>query len=221
MKTITELAEKFNTDKKMNNGKPAVNGLPGHNYAEIYDKYLRDMRVDKMLEIGVAGGRSLMMWNEYFDYKAEIHGIDINLSGKYNFLYPVHLHQGDQKDIPWLNKEFDGIEFDLIIDDGSHRMRDQQISLKTLFPKLRSGGLYVIEDLHTSYEPGFWSTPKNEATTLDLLKYYRKSIHNNDRFFIYSNYYISPSESQVLISWMKDIQMYQSGKYIIGFIRKK
>lgn len=217
MKTIIELAEQYNTDKKMDNGKPSINGLPGHNYAEIYDQYLKDMNIDRMLEIGVARGRSLMMWNEYFDYKAEIHGIDIDINqSKYEFLYPVHLHQGDQKDIQWLNKEFQGMEFDLIIDDGSHRMRDQQISLKTLFPKLKSGGLYVIEDLHTSKIPGFFSNPVNEATTIELLTMLKSTIIR------YFNYYITQTDYINLLLNISNIDICETeNNYTIGFIRKK
>ena len=219
MKTIVQLAELFNTDKKMDNGKPSVNGLPGHNYAEIYDKYLKDFKVEKMLEIGVARGRSLMMWNRYFDYEAEIHGIDIDIKQSENeFIYPVHLHQGDQKDIDWLNKEFDGMEFDLIIDDGSHRMKDQQVSLKTLFPKLRSGGLYVIEDLHTSNIPSFYSNPENtfETTTIGLLESF-SDLHGHT-----GNHYINIDEQLKLFNNIKGIELYTTkNKYKIGFITKK
>lgn len=216
MKTIVELAEHFNTDKKMNNGKPAINGLPGHNYAEIYDKYLKDLKVKKMLEIGVARGRSLMMWNRYFDYKAEIHGIDIDIKQSENeFIYPVHLHQGDQKDIDWLNKEFEGMEFDLIIDDGSHRMKDQQVSLKTLFPKLRSGGLYVIEDLHTSNIKEFSSGFDSDESTLYLLEIIMKNG-------LFENQIISLKDYEDLLIHILTVNIYTiSNNYIIGFIRKK
>jgi hypothetical protein len=38
----------------------------------------------------------------------------------------------------------------MILDDGSHHMLDQQITLGYLFPLLKSGGMFFIEDLHTS-----------------------------------------------------------------------
>lgn len=44
-----------------------------------------------------------------------------------------------------------GQDFDIIIDDGGHTMNQQITSFKILFPALKSGGIYVIEDLHTSY----------------------------------------------------------------------
>lgn len=41
--------------------------------------------------------------------------------------------------------------YDIIIDDGSHMVRHVIASFEALFPYLRRGGLYIIEDLHTSY----------------------------------------------------------------------
>ena len=41
--------------------------------------------------------------------------------------------------------------FDIIIDDGSHRNDDMVISFETLFPVLKCGGMYVVEDLHCCY----------------------------------------------------------------------
>ena len=46
------------------------------------------------------------------------------------------------------------ISFDIIIDDGSHYSPHQQKTLGYLFPKLKAGGLFIIEDLHY--------TPKKE-----------------------------------------------------------
>ena len=42
-----------------------------------------------------------------------------------------------------------GKDFDIIIDDGGHTMRQQQISLGVLFDAVKSGGYYIMEDLHT------------------------------------------------------------------------
>ena len=35
---------------------------------------------------------------------------------------------------------------DLVIDDGSHLLEETRTSFETLFPRLRKGGLYVVED---------------------------------------------------------------------------
>src|SRR5262249_15277228 len=43
--------------------------------------------------------------------------------------------------------------FDIIIDDGSHLSAHQVCAFETLIGALNSGGLYIIEDVQTS----FWS----------------------------------------------------------------
>jgi len=60
-----------------------------------------------------------------------------------------------------------GRPFDIIIEDASHASHHQQIALGVLFPHLRSGGLYIIEDLHWQ-DPGL--EKPNVPKTNDLLK---------------------------------------------------
>ena len=67
-----------------------------------------------------------------------------------------------------------GNDFDIIIDDGGHTMKQQQISLGILFFAVKSGGYYVIEDLHTC--SGQWDTlygykviEDGDVLTTDLL----------------------------------------------------
>jgi hypothetical protein len=56
---------------------------------------------------------------------------------------------------------------DVVIDDGSHRWADQIAAFKKLYPYLRPGGYYVIEDLHTSYWEQYRSGPQS---TVDFLR---------------------------------------------------
>ena len=49
---------------------------------------------------------------------------------------------------------------DVIIDDGSHKFLDQQTTLHTLWPQLRPGGFYVVEDLLVGALP--WSAAHAE-----------------------------------------------------------
>lgn len=221
-KTIVELSKKYNTDKKMNDGNLAINNCLGHDYAELYDKFLVNKKINKLLEIGVSFGSSIKMWDEYFNGLCEIYGIDINEKRfkKENLINEnVKILIGNQNSTSFLEKNFKNKIFDLIIDDGSHRMKDQQISFKYLFHKLNKNGIYVIEDLHTSKDSNFFD--KNpETTTLELLKNLKSGN------IIYNNY-ISRNELLEIKNNIKNIYIYENminnsnKKYIIAFLIKK
>ncbi|WP_396189372.1 class I SAM-dependent methyltransferase, partial [Flavobacterium sp.] len=129
--------------------------MPKHNYAEFYERYLIDKREEQLLilEIGVCGGKSLSTWYEYFP-NAIIIGLDIEDKSKFNNdrIFTFKLDQSSPLELKSFVDECrkKGYEFDIILDDGSHHMRDQQITLSYLFPLLKPSGLYFIEDLHTS-----------------------------------------------------------------------
>ena len=129
------------------------------NYFKMF-KHLRDKPI-KVLEIGVGGyadddrgGQSLEVWRDFFP-KAEITGIDIQK--KTMDLGPrVEILQGSQVDPDFL-KELVSARgpFDIIVDDGSHRNEHIVESFELLFPTLAPGGIYVAEDVQTSFHPRF------------------------------------------------------------------
>lgn len=90
-------------------------------------------------------------------------------------------------------------------------MAHQQISFKILFKFLRSGGIYVIEDLHTSKHKHFFDS-KNETTRIETIK----NLKNKKN---YKSNYISNEEYQYLMDNISDIEIYGDNK--IAFIRKK
>ena len=95
---------------------------------------------------------------------AEIVGVDILEDCKKYESGNIKVFIGDQHDVKFL--ETLG-EFDIIIDDGGHTMTQQQVSLKTLMLQLSDTGIYVIEDLHTSYWEQFQDI---QHTTIDEIK---------------------------------------------------
>lgn len=132
-------------------------------YFEIYDFWLKEKQnqIKKVLEIGICKGGSLALWKEYFT-NAEIVGIDIDKSCKQFETSGVKVYIGSQSDKEFLTYITQvEKEFDLIIDDGSHEYQDQIISFEVLFPFLKNNGLYIIEDLGTSYfsSYGYGSKP--------------------------------------------------------------
>lgn len=125
-------------------------------YLDIYDRHFAVYRNTpvRMLEIGVFKGGSLDMWRDYFGADATIFGIDVNPECAAYVTPPNQIRIGSQDDPPFLRSVADEIgPLDIVLDDGSHVGRHQRVSFDTLFPAVKEGGLYVIEDLHTSYWP--------------------------------------------------------------------
>lgn len=130
-------------------------------YFPIYKLYLNKFfdtnssNSVKMIEIGVARGGSLRFWEKVFGPDAIIFGIDIDSRCNDLKFSSAKVRIGSQTDSFFLDKvvaEMGGL--DMVIDDGSHINRDVIKTFETLFPKLALGGVYIIEDVATSYWPG-------------------------------------------------------------------
>lgn len=152
-----------------------------HNYTAVYDEEFATLRNQpiKFLEIGINRAYSVKMWEEYFP-KAELHFIDITDGAIEYFSERSHYHyldQGDKAALAAFIQETGG-SFDLIIDDGGHTMKQQITSFKALFPALKPGGIYVIEDLHTSYwrSYGGGGTASRPAETINSATAFLKTL---------------------------------------------
>jgi hypothetical protein len=147
--TLQEIGRKHQTDKHDGNHE-----FGGSTYLDIYDKYLSGLREQpiKLLEIGVRDGCSHRMWREYFP-KAMIYGIDIDPRCKQYQSDRIKIFVGSQSDAEITNAAVKdaGGQFDVILDDGSHVNELTIKSFNLLFPHVRAGGLYIIEDLGCSY----------------------------------------------------------------------
>ena len=126
-------------------------------YFWVYEKHFAHLRDKefKMLEIGVLNGGSLEMWRNYFP-KAKIVGIDINPNCRNHEQADknIFVRIGDQSNEKFLQDLIDEFgEFDLILDDGSHHVDHVNRTFQYLYPKLKDGGIYFIEDTHAAYWP--------------------------------------------------------------------
>jgi hypothetical protein len=127
-------------------------------YFEIYDRYFSKYRGTDVhiVEFGVSHGGSMDMWRQYFGPKAKIYGVDINpnclaLAGD-----QVEIFIGDQEDREFLQHLATKIpRIDILLDDGGHTMRQQIATFEELFPKIAVDGVYLCEDVHTSYWDSF------------------------------------------------------------------
>ena len=144
---LSKLAKLYGTDKYE------------HGYTEIYQTYFSKLKCEKLkiLEIGIGGGdnikfggNSLKMWAKYFT-NSQIFGIDIFDKTLVDYRR-IKTFQGNQTDAVFLS-QFQNL--DIIVDDGGHINSEVILSFEILFPKLKSGGLYCIEDTQVSGTDGF------------------------------------------------------------------
>lgn len=84
----------------------------------------------------------------------------------------IKIISGDQAKTEDLDRvlSVSGREFDFIIDDGGHTMVQQFVSYKHLFPAVKSGGLYFLEDLQTSYAASYGGGYKREGSMIEHIK---------------------------------------------------
>ena len=135
-----------------------------HGYIEIYESYFNQIKDKKLkiLEIGIADGKSLLTWSDYFE-NSQIIGIDIHkidIVEKKLDRKNIEVHQGSQSDKEFIEEIIKKYtDFDIIIDDGSHISKDVKKSFELLFPALKDNGLYIVEDMQTSYNHFFGGNP--------------------------------------------------------------
>ncbi|EMD00584.1 hypothetical protein BAUCODRAFT_175520 [Baudoinia panamericana UAMH 10762] len=156
-----EVALSYGTDK-----------VTTHKYHHMYEKYLASLRDRplKMLEIGLGcdmhygPGKSFYTWLEYFP-RVDLYYIEYDAAcvAKWaNSTTGATIFSGDQADVAFLNRFMKeaGMDFDIILDDGGHRMTQQITSLNHLWKAVKPGGLYFCEDLQTSYWGRYGGDPR-------------------------------------------------------------
>lgn len=144
-----------------------------HHYFEIYDRHFSRFRGKdiNIVEFGVSQGGSLQMWKDYFGLKVNIYGIDINPHCKELEEDQVKIYIGDQEDRGFLKSLIKEIpKIDILIDDGGHTMKQQINTYEELFNHIDENGVYLCEDLHTSYWPDFDGGYKRKSSYIEYSK---------------------------------------------------
>jgi demethylmacrocin O-methyltransferase len=179
-KDLSELAAQFGSDK-----------WGGRWYTPHYQRHFepyRELPV-KVLEIGIggydavdAGGESLRMWKHYFR-RGLIYGLDIftKTGIEESRLRVVEGDQGDAEFLDSMARQLG--PFDIIIDDGSHMSHHIITSFNALFPHVRPGGVYVVEDLATAYWPSWGGDPDPSAQyrSIELIKSLVDGLHHQEQ----------------------------------------
>lgn len=135
-----------------------------HHYCDRYEAaigHLRDHQIT-LLELGIggdddpsAGGQSLRMWADYFP-GGDIIGLDL-YAKTLELPSNVTVYKGSQSDPAVLQQIHDNHgDFDVIVDDASHVSSLTIDSFELLWPRLKPGGYYIVEDTHGSYHSWFY-----------------------------------------------------------------
>ena len=203
--TLEEMSASYGTDKSYE-----------HKYFSlIYDKLLTPLKheINTFIEIGCLNGESLILWRDFF-VNANVVGIDINIEHTKNSLKEkdnsrldfIQMDGSNEEQLDEVSERFNGV--DVILDDASHRMLDQQITLAKFFKCLKPGGIFIMEDLHTSVEATNpakawcgWGDP-NKTLTLNMLEEF-----NNTGKLVSD--YINDEELEYLNNNIASIEVYK------------
>lgn len=157
MKTLDGIGSFFGTDKSS----------LYHGYLDWYEEKISQLEipVNRVLEIGVKDGASIRMWKSFLGINSIVIGVD-NAHYIQQVIGTIYLRCDayNGHELPELLK---GIEFDLVIDDGSHRSADQIRSFYFLYGKVRKGGILIMEDIHTSFLGDY--TPPGQQSFYDWI----------------------------------------------------
>ena len=146
-----------------------------HGYHRFYPWFLKGFqgRSVRLLEIGIDRLGSVHLWRAYFGARLELHGIDRD---KKTFEDPgVQLHKVDQSNQDELQRFAESTKgrFDIIVDDGSHIPEHQLLTLEHLWPSLSPGGVYILEDIETS----FWGKSELYGYPFDARTSAQNAVH--------------------------------------------
>lgn len=158
-----------------------------HDYCNTYEKYLEPFRNESMviIEIGLGNindpnqGESILGWQEYFS-NAHIAGIDVD--DKYELFKDqprITTWRGSQDDPHFLRDVINTVDNPTVcIEDGCHHMKHMIVSFETVFPLMKSGGIYICEDTHSNYWEGWEGSPVTDDMKLyTVMNYFFNLCH--------------------------------------------
>lgn len=225
-KDIHFLFEYFNSDKgfyfvdqypepfkRKNNTKK----IKAHGYSEFYEKYFKIIKNENIniLEIGSFYGNASAALFFYFK-NAKIYGADINpdmFKYRADRIKSFYVDSGSKKSIyECIIKK--NVSYKIIIEDASHCLRDQIISLFILFKNLESKGIFIIEEIDFPEKREDMRINQSQPDLKEILK---SVISNKD----FSSEYISKDEKDYFLNHFESINFYKGNFNEMAIIKKK
>jgi len=223
-KNLNTLFEHFNSDKGeyfinqyVQPAKKNKEKIDAHGYAKIYETVFTNFKEKKIniLELGSFYGNAAAALYFYFD-KANIFSADINPDMfKYksnritNFYIDSSSRNSLKKDL--ISKKNN---FDIIIEDASHMLKDQIISLFMLFPLVNPGGYFIVEELDF---PETREDMRVDQTKPDLKQILQNILKNTD----FNSIYINDDEKKYFLENFSSIEIKKGNFNEIAIIKKK
>ena len=178
-------------------------------YSQVYDKIFSKYKNKKIkfVEIGVANGGSLFMWQKFFGKKAKIIGIDLNPNAKKLEKYGFKIYIGSQSDKKFWDHfyKMEG-KVDLILDDGGHKNLQQISTVHYSLPHIIDGGKIVVEDTSLSYVKKEFNNPSKYSfinfakNIIDIIHRRSPLLNKNLNFYSKKIFSVEFFESIVVFS---------------------
>jgi|TARA_B110000093_G_C12912821_1_gene385516 hypothetical protein len=212
------------------NTKDFVSGKLEH-YFQIYENIFEKYKNNEItfLEIGINKGGDLLMWENYFTNLKKLIAIDILPECKKfeNDLNKTEIIIGDQGNIQFLEQLSNNYKnLDIVLDDGGHQFHQQINSFEYLFKSLNNGGIYIIEDTHSSYDnyaniypkDNVYGGGRNKLNT--TIEYFKKLVDEIHAWSFIKEHGVCPEKESRTKSWSEFLLINNIEKQDIDYFRE-
>ena len=193
--------------------------IKGHGYSNIYQKYFEDLKSNnlKILEIGSFHGNASAALFFYFK-KSKFFAADIYpdlFRYKSNRIVNFYVNSSDENSIQRNIIDKFSDNFDIIIEDAGHFLKDQIISLFMLFKKLNSGGLFIVEELDFPETRRDMNLQNEKPTLREILLKFKKEKK------LLNSKYIKKKDRDNFLNTIDSIEIYKGNFNEIAILKKK
>ena len=221
--SLDELFNYFGTDKGSMVNDPYTKGskkIHGHGFAKFYEKNLKRFKNKSfsMLEIGAWEGASTASFSKFFPM-SKIYALDKNFKFKYKSkrIKFFNCNVNNLKHLNEFEKIFKDYKFSIIIDDGSHFLKDMIFSLKFFFKYLDKNGIFVIEDYNS---PRYFKELDNSEGKELLINEILKKINEK---IVFKSQILNLEDQKILFNNIRRIEVFKGNTPIsdIAFLTKQ